>query len=227
MMVYDGVWWSYRLSRRVPSCQIKRQCSSSMLDAGLLTWCKAVRPSMLHVFGLTPVLMSSSTSFLSHWLHAARKTVPRSKLTLDAFSFRWDGCWSVAELAHLSNWSLRLKAADCCLPPVSADDSIVVGLILILGCRCVMHSCCKGGLLSNVTSLSDLLCRPMYTRYSVDKSWYEDLLDISQFLRTPPTLLVFFTICNEGHRYSYAQDGNNYYKPVAVHHTHIHVVGYN
>ena len=78
----------------------------------LLTWCKAVSPSMLAVSISAPRFNSLSTSSLSEAAHAAKKTQPSVNWILWDFRLGSEGSWFVSLSCHLFNCSALLNKAE-------------------------------------------------------------------------------------------------------------------
>ena len=82
------------------------------LFSRLLTWCRAVSPSMLAVSISAPRFNSLSTSSLSEAAHAAKKTQPSVNWILWDFRLGSEGSWFVSLSCHLFNCSALLNKAE-------------------------------------------------------------------------------------------------------------------
>ena len=77
-----------------------------------LTWCKAVKPSILAVSMSAPLLINFSTSSLSEAAQAARKTHPSVNWILGSFLLGSVGSWLVLDSPQRFNCSALLKRAE-------------------------------------------------------------------------------------------------------------------
>ena len=95
-------------------CTISRSMGGHFLwtFSRLLTWCRAVSPSMLAVSISAPRFNSLSTSSLSEAAHAAKKTQPSVNWILWDFRLGSEGSWFVSLSCHLFNCSALLNKAE-------------------------------------------------------------------------------------------------------------------
>jgi hypothetical protein len=86
--IRTGGWWAIALSRSrlgaILILAMETWLTTWGMDEDCLTWCRAVRPSMLAVLISAPLSSNLSTSSLSPLEHAARNTQPSSNLILEA-----------------------------------------------------------------------------------------------------------------------------------------------